>query len=37
MLHFAIGREFITVFGIIAIVTAAWAAWLIETPGFMPL
>lgn len=37
MFHFGISREFITVFGIIAIVTAMWAAWLIETPGLMPL
>lgn len=37
MFEFAIRREFVTVFGIIAIVTAVWAAWLIETPGFMPL
>ena len=37
MFEFAIRREFVAVFGIIGIVTAVWAAWLIETPGFMPL
>jgi hypothetical protein len=37
MFQFAIRREFITVAGVIGIVTALWAAWLIETPGLMPL
>ena len=37
MQHLGIGREFITVFGVIAIVTAIWAAMLLEMPGFMPL
>ena len=37
MFEFAIRREFVTVFGVIAVVAAVWTAWLIETPGFMPL
>jgi len=37
MFQFALGREFAVVFGIIALVAAAWAALLIEVPGFMPL
>jgi hypothetical protein len=37
MFQFAYRRDFVAVFGIITIISAIWAAWLIETPGFMPL
>ena len=37
MFQFTFGREFAVVFGAVAIAAAVWAAWLIETPGLMPL
>ena len=37
MFQFVYRREFIAVFGILGFVAAVWAAWLLETPGFMPL
>jgi hypothetical protein len=37
MFQLKLGREFIVVFGVIAIAASAWAAWVIETPGLLPL
>ena len=37
MFQFTLGREFVVVFGAIAIAAVVWAAWLIETPGLVPL
>jgi hypothetical protein len=37
MFQLTLGREFFVVFGVIGIAAAVWAAWVIETPGLLPL
>jgi hypothetical protein len=37
MFQFTLGREFAVVFGAIGIAAVIWAAWVLETPGLLPL
>jgi hypothetical protein len=37
MFQLTLGREFFVVFGVVGIAAAVWAAWIIETPGLLPL